>query len=130
MLSPLVSLTYSGGLSLIGSGTIISMIFRSKKKTSTPFRRIILGLSICDIFLSLAYVLSTVPSPKGLGIWNAHGNQVTCQIQASLFQLGIRTSQLIYVKSSKIQAYLSLFYVSSKSGYRSMPSRCQLISCV
>lgn len=79
---------FSGSLSLFGSGLITFMIFKSKKKISTPFRRIILGLSVSDISVSLAYVCSTLPAIKGSS-WNSQGNQTTCNIQGIFFLIGI-----------------------------------------
>ncbi len=71
----------SATLSLIGSSVIVFKILRSshQNKTSTPYERIILGLSSCDLVASLTYALGPflLPSETSERVW-AFGNDITC----------------------------------------------------
>ena len=77
----------TGLLSLGGSSLLMCTILRSKKKLSVPYRRIIFGTSIFDVFQSLGLATSTFLSPKGVHIW-ASGNTVTCDIQGFFTTVG------------------------------------------
>mmetsp|Transcript_15571 Transcript_15571/g.23421 ORF Transcript_15571/g.23421 Transcript_15571/m.23421 type:complete len:566 (+) Transcript_15571:204-1901(+) len=80
---------FTGSLSAISSFTIIVMMYRSEQRLSTPYRRIIFGMSVFDIFLSVSMAFSSLPSPKGtVGTWNPQGNHITCAIQGFFFYTG------------------------------------------
>ena len=97
----------TGLFSIIGSSTIIAMVFRSKKKLGDPYRRIILGMSIFDICVSLAFVLkifkTTEEQPNA---WFALGNQTSCNILGFLHFAGLNGA-LLYNLSLNIY-YLCL----------------------
>ena len=80
----------AAGLSLIGSSTIVFKILRNlcTTKTTTPYDRIILGLSSCDIVSSITYVIGPflLPAETSQRIW-AFGNETTCQGLGFLMQL-------------------------------------------
>ena len=80
----------TGSLSLIGSATIITMIMRSTKTLSTTYRRLLFGMSCVDIVYSLAYILSTLPSPSDSAhtAFYAFGNTATCTAQGLLLYTG------------------------------------------
>ena len=69
--------TFSAVLSLWGSSNIVCMILSAKKKS--PYRRIVLGLSCCDLLNSFVspWQPLLVPSATSHRIW-AIGNDATC----------------------------------------------------
>jgi len=103
----LIALTFTpsvtGSLSLLGSLVIIrKFLCYSKKKLSTPYNRIMFGLSCADIVQSATSILSTFPAPQGSAYF-AYGNVTTCEIQGFLTQVSL--SQAFY------NASLSIYYV-------------------
>ena len=80
----------SSVLSLIGSSLIVFKILRiiNRNKSSTPYDRIILGLSSCDIVSSITYAVSPflLPSATSTRVW-ALGNDTTCSWIGFLSQL-------------------------------------------
>ncbi|GFH55173.1 hypothetical protein CTEN210_11649 [Chaetoceros tenuissimus] len=79
-------------LSLIASIAVICMIARSHAKLSTVFHRLLLGLCIADIVLSLslAFLTAPIPAKYSQDIWNAQGTIDThVQHKASLYLLDI-----------------------------------------
>jgi hypothetical protein len=83
---------FSATLSLIGSSVIVFKILRSlhRKQPSTPYDRIILGLSMCDIVASCTYAVSPFLLPKDTSnrIW-AFGNETSCTWLGFLAQLSL-----------------------------------------
>lgn len=79
----------TGSLSLVGSSLLILMILRSKKKLSVPYRRLIFGTSVYDVFQSIGLTTSVFLSPEGTDSrgW-AVGTTTTCDIQGLLTTLG------------------------------------------
>jgi hypothetical protein len=67
-------------LSIIGSLTIVHMVVTSKRKT-TPYKRLLLGMSLCDIVSSLSIpfwaFLLPQESVSHSRVW-AMGNQASC----------------------------------------------------
>jgi len=97
----------SASLSLVGSCMIVFKIISSlcgNRKTS-PYDRIIFGLSICDIFGSCTYIMAPflLPSETSVRIW-ASGSDRTCQ------QLGLMT-QLFCIWALWYNAILSFYYL-------------------
>ena len=72
-------------LSIWGSCNICYMVLKDRKHT--PYRRILLGMSICDIFSSLVYPWQSflVPAATSQRVW-AIGNGVTCNMMGFLQQ--------------------------------------------
>jgi len=66
-------------LSVSGSGVIVCKILRSMKRSSSPYDRIILGLSSCDFVSSFTYAVGPflLPSDTSQRVW-AFGNDTTC----------------------------------------------------
>ena len=85
-----VFLVCSAILSLVGSITIVYKILRSlcKNQTTTPYDRIILGLSCCDIVASCTYALGPylLPRETSQRVW-AIGDDSSCQKLGFLMQL-------------------------------------------
>lgn len=78
----------SAFLSILGSSTIIFKICQTLR-TSKPYERLLLGLSITDIIASSSYALSPflVPSATSQRVW-AVGNDATCTFLGWWTQLG------------------------------------------
>lgn len=82
----------SGLLSMFGSTTIVYRVLR-KKGRSTPFDRIMLGLSSFDIIGSFSFVLTpfALPAATSPRVW-ASGNDASCSFLGYLSQLSIGAS--------------------------------------
>jgi hypothetical protein len=96
----------TSSISLIGSSTIAIMIFTSPTGLSTPYKRIIFGLSIADIMQSLALVTGPFSPPRETpqSPWSI-GNTSTCETNGFLMTAG----------SSAVTMYtcsLCIFYLS------------------
>lgn len=98
-----ILLVISAVLSILGSSTIIYKILRNIKK-ATPYDRIMLGLSGCDIVGSFAYVLSPLLPPKSTSerIWSI-GNNATCSFLGFITQFAF--AAVMY------NAMLSFYYL-------------------
>lgn len=75
-------------LSFVGSALIIYNIRKMKKKT--PYRRILLALSICDILSTIGWLLQPFLTPKDAPdpwVW-AVGNDATCVMLGAFSQFG------------------------------------------
>jgi hypothetical protein len=69
-----------GTISIIGSAYVIQNALRSPQKRKHTFHRLMVGLSIADVFISFFnHVLSTSPMPKGYHVL-AVGNVATCDV--------------------------------------------------
>ncbi len=80
-----------GGItSVISSSTLIWMILKSSKGLSTVQHRLLLGLSISDILSSVGYSTFNMMAPADVSyfVWNAMGNQATCNVQGFLMFTG------------------------------------------
>jgi len=84
-------------VSLISSFVLIWMIKRSHISFKSTYHRILLGMTIADIIysLSLAHFNMMAPSEDDYFVWNASGNQLTCNVQGFLTATGA-TSGLLY----------------------------------
>ena len=84
---------FPGILSVCGSLTIISMVMCSKVKS--PYKRLLLGMSICDTVLSLTIPFHAFLLPKETSrrVW-AFGNYNSCAAMGALLQFSI--SALLY----------------------------------
>ena len=79
----------TSSISCIASSAIAIMIKRSPRGLSTPYRRIIFGLSISDILQSFALLTGPFASPKGITLspW-AIGNTRLCEANAFFMIFG------------------------------------------
>jgi hypothetical protein len=81
---------FSGTLSLIGSSILVFKILTksSHNQKTTPYDRIMLGLSSCDIIASCTYAVGPfmLPSETSQMVW-ASGNESTCSQLGLLQQL-------------------------------------------
>lgn len=83
-------------ISLTASCILIRIIQRSNDRFSTTYHRLLLGMSVADILLSIGYAHFnfTAPSDNNYFVWNARGNQMTCSAQGFVFLLGFSSSPL------------------------------------
>ncbi|GFH50219.1 hypothetical protein CTEN210_06695 [Chaetoceros tenuissimus] len=97
----------SGSLSTMSSLLIILIILRSRTKLTSSYHRIMLFMSISDIFASVPITLATLPMPSDVlypFATLAMGNMKTCSAQAFFIILG----QVCAVLSNVI---LNLYYL-------------------
>ena len=82
--------------SFSGSATVAIMILRSNSKLDSPFRRLIFGLSISDLFQSLALMIGPIVTDSNISqsqyanevkLWNI-GNRASCDFQGFLIMFG------------------------------------------
>ncbi len=98
----------SGIVSIIASSTLIWIILRSHAGLSKTYHRLLLGMSIADILFSLsaAHFNSMAPSDYDYLVWNAKGNEVTCDAQG-VIRIAGAYSGLLYTCS------LNLFWLAA-----------------
>jgi len=80
--------------SIFGSSYIVFEVLRDPvKRQKSTYHRLLLAMSISDIFASLAIFVGTwaIPQDNSEGIYLAYGTQTTCNIQGLFIQLGIVT---------------------------------------
>eukprot|EP00591_Stephanopyxis_turris_P004904 CAMPEP_0195510654 /NCGR_PEP_ID=MMETSP0794_2-20130614/3236_1 /TAXON_ID=515487 /ORGANISM="Stephanopyxis turris, Strain CCMP 815" /LENGTH=162 /DNA_ID=CAMNT_0040638121 /DNA_START=170 /DNA_END=655 /DNA_ORIENTATION=+ len=83
---------FSSALSIMGSGWIIWEVLRNDQKQSMINYRLLLGMSIYDIFQSLAYFMSSWAVPVGTErAYGAAGTTGTCTAQGFFMQMGVAT---------------------------------------
>ncbi len=75
-------------LSLVSSATMATMIANTEKGLTTPYRRIIFGLSISDIAQSLSLFIGPFALPHEVDAWGI-GNPRTCQGAGFLLVVGV-----------------------------------------
>lgn len=85
-----VILFNSASLSIFGSSCITYQVLSSRKeKPLTPYRRIMLGMSLCDIINSTFMPLQAILVPKGSSDHHwASGNDATCSALGFFLQFG------------------------------------------
>ncbi len=107
----------SGMTSVVSSSTIIWMILRSHNGLSTIQHRLLLGLCISDLISSSS--LSTfnvmVPSEIDYYVWNARGNEATCDAQGFLISMG--TCSGLWYNASLNLYYLAAVKFEKDDGY-------------
>jgi len=95
---------FSGFLSLSGSSLIIYHILRGGRNRLSRIRnRLVLGMSIVDVFYSAAFGLSIIPSPQVTSCSIGMGNLSTCTAQGFFMHLGMAVPAY--------NAMLSLFFL-------------------
>jgi hypothetical protein len=81
----------TGFFSLVGASCIVYVILLDPKRNqnlSKTYHRVLLGLTVTDIFGSIRACTSAFAMPVGAW-WMASGNQATCELQGSLAQIAI-----------------------------------------
>ncbi len=97
----------TGSVSFICSMTIVCIILRSHAGLSKTYHRLLLGMCIGDMISSLVYMMSTAVMPTDVNyyVWNARGNQASCDFQGFMAMFGI-------VFTLGYNCSLSLFYLA------------------
>jgi hypothetical protein len=95
---------FSGLLSVIGSSVIIFQV-TCKSKRVTPYKRILFGLSSCDIVASLTYAIQPFFVPANSRRYWAIGNDTSCTILGALTQFAF--SAVWY------NGFLSYYYLAT-----------------
>ncbi len=79
----------SAAVSFVCSSIMAIMIKRSENGLSTPYRRIIFGVSVSDIIQSLAYLLGPFLVPSEIQDSWGIGNKRTCRVQGCLLVFAV-----------------------------------------
>mmetsp|Transcript_50215 Transcript_50215/g.92857 ORF Transcript_50215/g.92857 Transcript_50215/m.92857 type:complete len:372 (-) Transcript_50215:456-1571(-) len=91
-------------LSIVGSGWVTAEVLRDERKLEGIYHRLMLTMSLGDIFRSAAQFLTTWPMPADTpGVYGAAGSTATCTAQGFFFQAGLPF--ILY------NAYLALYFV-------------------
>lgn len=91
-------------LSIFGSSFIVLHVTYARQGKRSTHHRILLGMSICDVFVSLVFFLGTWPIPRGSpNAFAAIGNQATCNFQGFFSQFSLAVAMY--------NASLSFYYV-------------------
>jgi hypothetical protein len=110
---------FSGSLSLCGSYTILSIIWRDRyEKLKYVYHRVLFAISLVDCMTSIVFAWSFLAVPRGI-FWGAVGNTSTCEASGFLtillgaqflynFGLALYFLMVIYFKTSQtcIATYL------------------------
>jgi hypothetical protein len=78
-------------LSIVGSTAIIYMVARSRRRKEwTPYKRLLFGMSVCDIILSINAATGNFMRPEATSprVW-AFGNEATCTASGFIGQLSL-----------------------------------------
>jgi len=91
---------FGAALSLLGSMCIIAEVWQDHMRVrgARAVSRILLSMSISDIFFSVGWFLTTWPIPYGLPFaWGAAGNTSTCAFQGFIIQIGWMATPLFNI---------------------------------
>jgi hypothetical protein len=100
-------------LSILGSSAIIYRALKSREQRKwTPYERLLLAMSICDIIASIAISLATFLRPQETSSWVwAFGNDASCSAIGFLNQLSF--SAMLY------NGMLSIYFVlTARFGFK------------
>ena len=87
-ISYMVICAVSASASIIGSISILYIMFRGGwAKLSRLRNRLLLGASVIDIFTSVAFDFSIIPTPQETACSIGMGNLSTCAVQGFFIQL-------------------------------------------
>jgi len=76
-------------LSILGSLLIVMHVIYGRQKRNTH-HRLLMGMSVCDLIVSMAFLLGTWPMPRGSPMaYDARGNIATCNFQGFMAQFGL-----------------------------------------
>ena len=116
--------------SSIGSLMIMSQVSRSRFNRSKPQQRLILGISISDLVLSIVWMLTPAlmlpmsDSPEG-AYW-ARGNQRTCSFQGFMVTL-FCAATVLYQVSIQLQYLLVIIYGWSQRRLKNIEAYLHLV---
>lgn len=80
----------SSVLSFLVTGFLIVMIFRSRTRLKRPYRRLVLGVTVYGLLLSVSFIVAPVMKPEGMEgrLWSI-GNEDLCEVQGFLMQMAV-----------------------------------------
>jgi hypothetical protein len=93
----------SSTLSILGSAIILNLLIRGER-TGELYQRLVLGLSISDLFMSVSLFLQPFLTPKETGYPLALGNSSTCKF------LGF--SYLFFISSYTYNCMLGIYFLA------------------
>eukprot|EP00579_Thalassiosira_antarctica_P024422 CAMPEP_0201986796 /NCGR_PEP_ID=MMETSP0904-20121228/91460_1 /ASSEMBLY_ACC=CAM_ASM_000553 /TAXON_ID=420261 /ORGANISM="Thalassiosira antarctica, Strain CCMP982" /LENGTH=468 /DNA_ID=CAMNT_0048540873 /DNA_START=210 /DNA_END=1617 /DNA_ORIENTATION=- len=104
-------------VSAASSSILIWMILKSRARLSITYHRLVLGMSIADILLSLSFAQfnAMAPSDMSYAVWNARGSQATCSAQGFVAIVGT-CSGLLYSCSVNLY-YLAIVKYNKSDRY-------------
>ncbi|KAI2493968.1 hypothetical protein MHU86_20576 [Fragilaria crotonensis] len=107
---------FSGLVSLLGSLTIIYIIWRDRnKKLKCVYHRILFALSLIDCIASLNFAFGFLLVPKG-NFWGAQGNTASCEasgflntffVSQNLYNFGLAVYYLLIIRYRKSQEFVA-----------------------
>lgn len=92
----------TGFVSVLSSFLIVCSVLRDPVKTSKPYHRLLLGMSMVDMLVSFSEALSTWPMPSDSGAMFASGSPTACSVQGFFVQT--------YICSSFYSVSLAIYY--------------------
>ncbi|KAI2499620.1 hypothetical protein MHU86_14855 [Fragilaria crotonensis] len=108
----------SGLASLLGSLTIIYIIWRDReKKLKCVYHRVLLALSLIDCVASLNFAFGFLVVPKG-NFWGAQGNTASCEASGFLvtfgasllpYNFGLALYYLLIIRYGKPQEFIARY---------------------
>ena len=108
----------SGSVSLLGSLTLIFIIWRDRhKKLKFVYHRILFAMSILDAVISLNFAFSFLAVPIGM-FWGAQGNTASCEASGflqllysaqGLYNFGLAVYYLMIIRYGKSEGFVSRF---------------------
>lgn len=101
----------------MSSIVLVIKILKRKRENTTPYHRIILGMTILDIPFSFTKALATLPIPAETGVVGGHGTVATCAAAGFFSQWGAVTP--LYMASLSIYFLLRVRYNVSDAMFRS-----------
>jgi hypothetical protein len=93
LISLVITPVVTGSISVAASLAIIVMIYRSRLKLSTIYRRLVFGISSFDLIQSISQMFSSFLMPKGT-MWGAVGNHPVCSFQGFMTVVGFAGAAL------------------------------------
>ena len=82
------------GINVCGQGSVFILqdITWDQRKRSNTYHQLVLGISIFDVFNSLAHIAGSLPIPSYSGIQGAMGNDATCKAAGFFIQLSLTST--------------------------------------
>lgn len=105
----------AGFTSFCFSSLIVFTVVRDKRKRTSPYHRLLCGISIVDMSSSFWLGLSTWPIPEETGIMYAVGNDTTCRLQGFWTQAGTYEHNRIHRRQLELCWSLRAPFVSIRS---------------
>ena len=100
---------FAASLSILGSSYIVRDCISASKRKQLVYHRLMLGLCVCDILMSVGLFTSTWPMPSATpNVWGASGTVASCEAVGFIEQAGV--SATMYNGSLSIYYLLRVRY--------------------